>query len=120
MPYIYLYGTRVVYDDIGRGRPVFLVADEASRWPAELPSGFRFIIPDLPGHGRTGGVRLSPEEAAEFLVGMMTMLNLSQAPVVARGEGVAVAEALSERMDLAQPCVAEDDSALARCLDRFS
>lgn len=119
MPYLYLYGTHVVYDDIGRGRPVVLVADEASRWPARLPAGFRFILPDLPGHGRTGGDRLSPEEAAEFLVGMMTMLNLSEAPVVARGVGVAVAKVLSERMGLAPPCVAEDDPALDRCLDRL-
>ena len=116
MAYIHLYGTNLVYDDLGEGPVAILLGAEAGDWKEPLPEGFRYLIPDLPGRGRTEGVPLSPEEDAEFVVGLIMMLNLDGYRVLTRGYGVRVGEVLKERMGLEAVCPAPDAEALHRCL----
>ncbi len=116
MAYIHLYGTPLVYDDEGEGPPVLLIGASAADWREPRPPGFRYLIPDLPGRGRTEGVPLSPEEEAEFVVGLIMMLNLKGYRILVRGHGERVGEALSDRLGLEPPCRAPDREALWRCL----
>jgi len=118
MAYLHLYGTDLVYDDEGEGPPVFLLGESAADWPEPRPKGFRYLIPDFPGRGRTAGTPMSPEEEAEFVVGMIMLLNLDGYRVLARGHGVKVAEVLRDRMGLEDVCPAPDAAALMRCLGR--
>ncbi len=66
---------------------VVLLAEEASRWPEDLPGGYTFYLLDLPGFGRTGGPSLAPEEVAEYVAGFLVMLNLGSPPLLVRGGG---------------------------------
>ena len=120
MAYIHLYGTNLVYDDRGEGPVVILLGERAADWPEELPPGFRYLIPDLPGRGRSEGVPLSPEEDAEFVVGLIMMLNLDGYRVLTRGYGERVGEVLRERMGLAEVCRAPDPASLQACLQPSS
>ncbi|MFN3179079.1 MAG: alpha/beta fold hydrolase [Thermus sp.] len=95
--YLHLYGLPLVFDRVGRGPVVILLAEEARAWPEMLPAGFTFYPLDLPGHGRTGGPRMAPEELAEYVVGFLVMLNLGSPPILVRGLGKAVGEVLRER-----------------------
>ena len=116
MPYIYLYGTHLVYDDVGEGPTVILLGEKAGDWPEPLPGGYRFLLPDLPGRGRTEGTPLTPEEDAEFIVGLIMMLNLDGYRVLTRGYGDRVGEVLRDRMGLAEVCRAPDERGLRDCL----
>lgn len=40
--YLHLYGLNLVFDRVGRGPAVLLLAEEASLWPEELPQGYTF------------------------------------------------------------------------------
>ena len=40
--YIHLYGLNLVFDRVGRGPGVVLLAEEAEVWPEVLPQGFTF------------------------------------------------------------------------------
>ena len=75
--YLHLYGLNLVFDRVGKGPPVLLVAEEASRWPEALPEGYAFYLLDLPGYGRTEGPRMAPEELAHFVAGFAVMMNLA-------------------------------------------
>ncbi len=116
MAYLYLYGTHLVYDDEGKGPPVLLIGARAADWPEPRPPGFRYLVPDFPGRGRTEGRPLTPEEEAEFVVGLIMMLNLKDYRVLVRGHGERVGAVLAERMGLPAPCPAPDRAALWRCL----
>ncbi len=95
--YIHLYGLNLVFDRVGQGPAVVLLAEEASRWPQALPPGFTFYLLDLPGFGRTGGPPLTPEELAEYVAGFLVMLNLGAPPLLVRGVGERVGAVLAER-----------------------
>lgn len=95
--YLHLYGLNLVFDRVGRGPVVVLLAEEASRWPEDLPGGYTFYLLDLPGFGRTGGPSLAPEEMAEYVAGFLVMLNLGSPPLLVRGVGEAVGAVLAER-----------------------
>ncbi|TBH20724.1 alpha/beta fold hydrolase [Thermus thermamylovorans] len=95
--YLHLYGLNLVFDRVGKGPAVVLLAEEAALWPSELPQGYAFYLLDLPGHGRTGGPPLTPEELAEYTAGFLTMLNLGSPPILVRGVGEAVGKVLAER-----------------------
>ncbi|WP_114311779.1 alpha/beta fold hydrolase [Thermus caldifontis] len=95
--YLHLYGLNLVFDRVGRGPAVVLLAEEAGAWPEPLPEGFTFYLLDLPGHGRTGGPRMAPEELAEYVAGFLVMLNLGSPPILVRGVGEAVGAVLRER-----------------------
>ncbi|GLV47666.1 hypothetical protein TJA_08350 [Thermus sp. LT1-2-5] len=95
--YLHLYGLNLVFDRVGRGAPVVLLAEEATRWPEALPLGYTFYLLDLPGHGRTGGPAMDPEALAEYVVGFVVLLNLGSPPILTRGLGEAVGRVLAER-----------------------
>lgn len=95
--YLHLYGLNLVFDRVGRGPGVVLLAEEAEVWPEVLPQGFTFYLLDLPGYGRTGGPSMAPEELAEYVVGFLVMLNLGSPPILVRGIGEAVGEVLRDR-----------------------
>ncbi|WP_105316530.1 alpha/beta fold hydrolase [Thermus tenuipuniceus] len=95
--YLHLYGLNLVFDRVGRGPAVLLLAEEADMWPEELPQGYTFYLLDLPGYGRTGGPSMAPEELAEYVVGFLVMLNLGSPPILVRGVGEAVGEVLRDR-----------------------
>lgn len=95
--YLHLYGLNLVFDRVGRGPGVLLLAEEARAWPEDLPEGYTFYLLDLPGYGRTGGPRMAPEELAEYVVGFLVMLNLGSPPILVRGIGEAVGEVLRDR-----------------------
>lgn len=90
-------GSAWFFDRVGRGPVAILLAEEARAWPEVLPEGFTFYLLDLPGHGRTGGPRMAPEELAEYVVGFLVMLNLGSPPILVRGVGEAVGAVLRER-----------------------
>lgn len=94
--FIHLYGLNLVFDRVGQGPPVLLLAEEASRWPeAEgLDPPFTLYLPDLPGFGRTGGPVMSPEEMAQYVAAFVVMLNLGAPPALLRGVGLALKEPL--------------------------
>ncbi len=95
--YLHLYGLNLVFDRVGKGPAVVLLAEEASRWPEDLPPGYAFYLLDLPGFGRTGGPSMTPEEMAEYVAGFLVMLNLGSPPLLVRGVGEAVGAVLAER-----------------------
>ncbi|MCH1927216.1 hypothetical protein L6232_20615, partial [Shewanella sp. C31] len=80
--YLHLYGQTLVFDRVGTGPVVLLLAEEASSWPEALPPGYTFYLLDLPGFGRTGGPAMAPEELAEYVAGFLVMLNLGSPPIL--------------------------------------
>lgn len=95
--YLHLYGLNLVFDRVGRGPAVLLLAEEAACWPEPLPAGYTFYLLDLPGYGRTGGPPMPPEELAEYVAAFLVMANLGRPPILVRGLGEAVGRVLAER-----------------------
>lgn len=97
--YVNAYGLNVVFDRYGQGPLVLLLAESAEHWQDvfPLPTNYCFVLPDLPGHGRTEGPAMAPEELAEYVVVLITLLNLGVPKIAARGLGVAVARVLQDR-----------------------
>lgn len=98
--YLNLYGLNLVYDVYGRGDPVLLLAETAEAWADlfPLPQGYRFLLPDLPGFGRSEGPPMTPEELTEYPVALLTMLNLGRPKIGARGLGEAVGQLVADRL----------------------
>lgn len=67
-------------------------------WPPEVRrlAGYRVFAPDLPGHGKSGGVgRQSVPEYARCVVDLMDAVGLSKAVVVGHSLGGAIALTLA-------------------------
>jgi len=113
--YIHLYGLNLVFHRVGKGPPVLLLAEEASRWPevAGLDPPFTLYLLDLPG-----GPIMTPEEVAQYVAAFVVMLNLGSPPALLRGAGLALKEALEGMGLLALPAegdLSEVLSNLLRC-----
>ena len=82
--YIHLYGLNLVFHRVGKGPPVLLLAEEASRWPevAGLDPPFTLYLLDLPG-----GPIMTLEEVAQYVAAFAVMLNLGSPPALLRGRG---------------------------------
>ena len=116
--FIHLYGLNLVFDRVGQGPPVLLLAEEASRWPEveglEVPHTLYLL--DLPGFGRTGGPAMSPEEMAEYVAAFVVMLNLGNPPALLRGVGLALKEPLEALGLRALPAEGQLSEALSTLL----
>jgi len=102
VPYLHLYGTPIVYDRWGEGPDTVLVGYHAGQWSdCELPPGRRYLAADLPGHGRTPAVvGAGDDDLAEYLVGLLMMLHLTEADLWVHPRARALGRYLSERLGL--------------------
>ena len=102
MPRAHVGDADLYYDEFGAGAPVLIVHGilETGRTYAlvalALSSGYRVVIPDLRGYGRSGPRprRFPPDfyarDAAD-LVGLLTQLDLTAVRVLGFGDGAEVA-----------------------------
>ncbi|WP_448568146.1 alpha/beta fold hydrolase [Thermus sp.] len=118
--FLHLYGLNLVFDRVGQGPPVLLLAEEASRWPEVegLDPPFTLYLLDLPGFGRTGGPIMTPEEVAQYVAAFVVMLNLGAPPVLLRGVGLALKEPLEALGLLALPAEGDLSEVLSNLLRR--
>ncbi len=95
MPYAQVNDVSLFYTDEGEGSPVLLVhgwscdgSDWAWQTPALKAAGFRCIVPDLRGHGRSSVVEdgYTPRGYAADLAALLGQLNTG--PVVAIGHSM--------------------------------
>lgn len=95
MPFVEANNVRMFYTDEGDGPPVLMVhgwscdgSDWAWQTPALLAAGYRCIVPDLRGHGRSsvpaGG--FAPRDYASDLAALLA--HLGAGPVVAIGHSM--------------------------------
>jgi 3-oxoadipate enol-lactonase len=91
------------YLEAGQGRPVILVhsfplsADQWRRQLGDVPSGWRFIAPDLPGFGPApddGEAALTIDQHAIHVLALMDQLGIAGAAIVGVSMGGYVALAL--------------------------
>lgn len=93
MPYVPVHGTRLYYEETGPsgGRPLLLLhaalqTGESMKPLAELfePKGFRVVMPDQRGHGRTANPArsLSVRQLADDVEALMAQLGLER-PIIA-------------------------------------
>jgi 2-hydroxymuconate-semialdehyde hydrolase len=92
-------------DDIGEGAPVlFLHGFPATRflWSGVVPllvdSGYRLLVPDLPGYGASdapAGVPIDMGSQARWMLEMLDALGVAQAAVVAHDVGSAAAQIMT-------------------------
>ncbi len=89
-------GINIAYREDGRGRPVILVhgfASSSYTWLSLvrlLPSGFRYIAPDLKGFGRSDKPRdknYSAYDQAKLLAGFINKLDLNDAVIIGHSFG---------------------------------
>lgn len=90
------------YKEIGEGEPVILLhgfLENHKMWLniAEQIKGFRFILPDLLGHGATPTVNKvnTMEEQAKSVAELMRELGVGKAPVIGHSMGGYVAMAMA-------------------------
>jgi pimeloyl-ACP methyl ester carboxylesterase len=114
--FIHLYGLNLVFQRVGQGPPILLLAEETSLWREGLPEGYTFYLLDLPGFGRTGGPSMAPEEMAEYVAAFVVMLNLGSPPALLRGAGLALKEALEGMGLLALPAEGDLSEVLSNLL----
>jgi 3-oxoadipate enol-lactonase len=87
----------------GQGRPVILLhglmaSGDMFRWLSEAMAGsFRLIVPDLPGHGQSGGVAgpYAVEPMAQRVAQVMDAHGIDEAHVMGYSHGGAVAQQLA-------------------------
>jgi pimeloyl-ACP methyl ester carboxylesterase len=97
-------GARIHYAVYGTGRPVILLhggMGHSGNWARQVPdlvaSGYRIILVDTRGHGRsTGGAPFSYDTFATDLLAVMDTLEVS-APLVGWSDGAVTALALAKR-----------------------
>ncbi|MQY50793.1 alpha/beta hydrolase [Rhodocyclus tenuis] len=98
--YAYTGGVAAVATDADSARPAVVFIHGAgqdhsgwtlqSRWFAH--HGFRVLVPDLPGHGRSAGTPLaSIEEAADWIVALLDAANIQRAALVGHSMGSLIA-----------------------------
>jgi pimeloyl-ACP methyl ester carboxylesterase len=120
VPYANVNGVSMFYTDEGEGSPVLLVhgwSCDGSDWswqtPALKAAGYRCIVPDLRGHGRSTVVEdgYTPRGYAADLAALITQLNTG--PVVAIGHsmgGATVVALAVEHPDLVRAVVPVDSA----------
>ncbi|MGE0599663.1 MAG: alpha/beta fold hydrolase [Dehalococcoidia bacterium] len=95
MPFVELSNVRLFYTDEGDGPPVLMVhgwSCDGSDWswqtPALLAAGYRCIVPDLRGHGRSSvpAQGFAPKDYADDLAELVGHLKAD--PVVAIGHSM--------------------------------
>ena len=95
MPFVELNSVNMFYTDEGDGLPVLMVhgwSCDGSDWswqiPALLAAGYRCIVPDLRGHGRSSvpASGFSPKDYASDLAALVNHLGVG--PVVAIGHSM--------------------------------
>ena len=120
MPYVELNGANIFYTDEGSGPPVLLVhgwscdgTDWAWQTPALKGAGYRCIVPDLRGHGRSSVPEegYTPRGYAADLAALLR--HLGTGPVVAMGHsmgGAAVVALAVEYPELVRAIVPVDSA----------
>lgn len=95
MPYAPVNGIQLYYDEYGRGAPLVLI--HGFSWTGQVWGGLvpalaverRVIVPDLRGHGRSGGepATMRHRYFAADLVGLLDYLGLERADFVGHSTG---------------------------------
>src|SRR5438034_3302556 len=99
-------GVGIEYEATGQGRPVVLLhgfPDSGRLWRHQVPvlagAGFRVIVPDLRGYGRSGKPEAIEAYSLPLLAGdvmaVLTELNIARAHLVGHDWGAALAWALA-------------------------
>jgi pimeloyl-ACP methyl ester carboxylesterase len=99
-------GVGIEYEVTGQGRPVVLLhgfPDSGRLWRHQVPAlagaGFRVIVPDLRGYGRSGKPEAIEAYSLPLLAGdvmaVLTELNIARAHLVGHDWGAALAWALA-------------------------
>jgi pimeloyl-ACP methyl ester carboxylesterase len=107
-------GVGIEYEVTGAGRPVVLLhgfPDSGRLWRHQVPAlagaGFRVIVPDLRGYGRSGQPEAVEAYSLPFLAGdvlaVLADLDLAQAHVVGHDWGAALAGAGLAPVDRPRP-----------------
>ena len=96
-------GLRLRYEQAGGGRPVVLLhgmSNHCLAWAPQLDAlaaaGWRAVLPDLAGHGRSDPVteRTTTEDLAGDVVALLDVLEVAAAPVCGLSLGGMVAQQL--------------------------
>ena len=96
-------GLRLRYEQAGGGRPVVLLhgmSNHCLAWAPQLDAlaaaGWRAVLPDLAGHGRSDPVteRTTTEDLAGDVVALLDVLEVAAAPVCRLSLGAMVAQQL--------------------------
>jgi pimeloyl-ACP methyl ester carboxylesterase len=96
-------GLRLRYEQAGGGRPVVLLhgmSNHCLAWAPQLDAlaaaGWRAVLPDLAGHGRSDPVteRTTTEDLAGDVVALLDVLEVAAAPVCRLSLGGMVAQQL--------------------------
>jgi pimeloyl-ACP methyl ester carboxylesterase len=102
--YLKTEGNKIFYRVSGQGRPVLLIhgfGEDGNIWQAQaefLKTGFRLIIPDLPGSGRSDlAGDAGMEEMAETIHAIIHQENIDRCTVIGHSMGGYLALALAEK-----------------------
>lgn len=106
MPTVQTNGIETFYEDLGSGRPIVLLHGARSDhriWAdraAALADEYRLIVPDVRGHGRTGGSERSSYSIplfADDLHALVTELELERPVVCGLSMGGMIAQVFADR-----------------------
>jgi pimeloyl-ACP methyl ester carboxylesterase len=93
----------VFFELIGKGRPVLLIHGAHRRGTVftglvkDLSDTYYLIVPDLPGHGLSGGKDYSNRSAVTQIIKVLNSLKIKQADLVGHDLGGQVAQALAAK-----------------------
>jgi pimeloyl-ACP methyl ester carboxylesterase len=120
MPFFEANGAKLFYTDEGEGSPLLLVhgwSCDGSDWAWQIPAlkaaGYRCIIPDLRGHGRSSAPAdgYSPRDFAADLAALLTHLDAAPAVAIGHSMGGATVVALAvEHRDVVRAIVPVDSA----------